>query len=173
MAVYEHRSRVAAPLADVWEFHTHVDGLAAVTPSWMNLRVESSRGPDGEPDPTVLAEGSEVTLSLRPFGVGPRQRWTSRIVSFERRPEAAWFRDEMVEGPFARWVHTHRFHRQGGETVMTDRVEYRLPRVPPGLSTLGWPFFEAMFAYRHRRARELLESGGSVEAAASPGSGWP
>lgn len=109
MAVYERRSRISAPLEDVWEFHARIEGLLAVTPSWMNIRVESSRGPDGEPDPERLAEGTEVTLSVRPFGVGPRQRWTSRIVDLERRDDAAWFRDEMIDGPFPRWAHTHRF----------------------------------------------------------------
>ena len=159
MAVYERRSRVAAPLAEVWAFYSRVDGLAAVTPTWMNLRVESSRGPGGEPDPEDLEAGTEVTMSVRPFGVGPRMRWTSRIVELERRDGAAWFRDEMLDGPFPRWVHTHRFHAQGEETVTTDRVEYRLPLVSGSLSTLGWPFFEPLFAYRHHRARELLESG--------------
>ena len=158
MAVYERRSRVDASLDDVWAFHGRVDGLLAVTPSWMNLRVEASRGPDGEPDPDVLEAGSEITLSLRPFGVGPRRRWTSRIVERVRRGDAAWFRDEMIDGPFPRWVHTHRFHAQGEGTVVTDRVEYRLPLVPGAVSTLGWAFFEPLFAYRHRRAREILEA---------------
>ena len=159
MAVYERRSRIRAPLSDVWEFHSGIEGLTAVTPAWMGLRVESFHGPDGEPDPAVLEAGSEVSLSLRPFGVGPRQRWTSRIVERERTERAAWFVDEMVEGPFPRWRHTHRFHAQGDETVSTDRVEYRLPVVPGPLSSVAWPGFEAIFAYRHRRTRRLLADG--------------
>ena len=35
--------------------------------------------PDGEPDPEVLEAGSRIKLSMRPFGVGPRQEWTSVI----------------------------------------------------------------------------------------------
>ena len=160
MAVYERRSRISAPLEEVWQFHDRIEGLTAVTPSWMHLRVESSRGPDGEPSPEVLEEGAEVTLSIRPLGVGPRQRWTSRIVERERRDDLAWFRDEMLEGPFPRWVHTHRFERQDDTTVMTDRIEYRLPLVPGPLSPVGWPVFEAMFADRHRRTRSILEGPG-------------
>lgn len=165
MAVYERHAHVAAPLSDVWRFFSRVDGLLAVTPSWTNLRVEASRGPDGEPDPAVLVEGASVTLSVRPFGVGPRRRWTSRIVERVRRDDAAWFRDEMVDGPFPRWVHTHRFHDSGHGTVLTDRVEYRLPLVPGPASALGRPLFEPLFAYRHRRARAILESGGGREPA--------
>jgi len=159
MAVYERRSRIPAPLSDVWEFHSKIEGLTAVTPSWMRLRVESVRGPDGEPDPAVLEAGSAVSLSMRPFGVGPRQRWTSRIVERERTDRAAWFVDEMVEGPFPRWRHTHRFHVAGDGTVVTDRIEYRLPVVPGPLSAIAWPGFEAMFAYRQRRTGELLGDG--------------
>lgn len=161
MAVYERRSRVAAPLTTVWRFHVRAEALSAVTPSWMRLRVESARGPDGEPDPDVLEAGTEVSVSVRPFGVGPRRGWTSRIVEFERHDDAAWFRDEMIDGPFPRWVHAHRFHAAGEHTVLTDRVEYRLPVLPGPLSALGWPGFEAMFAYRHYRTRRLLAGNGA------------
>lgn len=126
----------------------------------MGLRVESARGPDGEVDPAVLDVGTVVRLSIRPFGVGPRQRWTSRVIECECRERTARVRDEMVEGPFPRWDHTHRFHAADGGTVVTDRVEYRLPAVPGPLSALGWPGLEAIFAYRHRRTRRLLAGGG-------------
>lgn len=158
MTRYRRRVRVQAPLDDVWAFHSTVDGLTALTPDWMGLRVESLEGPDGESDPDVLDAGSVVRLSMRPFGVGPRQRWTSRILERERQDGVAWFRDEMVKGPFPRWVHTHRFTAQGDATVVTDLVDYDLPVVPPVLSPLGLPFFEPLFAYRHRRTRELLEA---------------
>jgi len=159
MALYRRETRVRAPLSDVWDFHSRIEGLRALTPAWMQFRVESVRGPDGEADPAVLDVGSEVRLSVRPFCVGPRRRWTSRIVERERRDDVAWFRDEMVEGPFPRWVHTHRFRADGEGTVVSDRVEYALPLVPRPLSALGTPFFEALFAYRHRRTKALLESG--------------
>lgn len=158
MAVYERSTSIRAPLETVWQFHSTVDGLVAITPDWLGLTVESVVGPDGEPDPEVLEAGSEVTLAVRPFGVGPRDAWTSRITHRERHGEAAELRDEMVDGPFPRWHHTHRFAAEPGGTWLVDRVEYELPLGPArGLSGLGWPGFEAMFAYRHRRARQFLE----------------
>lgn len=158
MARYRRQSRIPAPLDDVWEFHSRIEGLTAVTAPWMRLRVESIRGPEGEPGSDVLSVGTEIRLSMRPFGLGPRQSWTSRIVERERREGAAWFRDEMIEGPFPRWVHTHRFVATDSETIVTDVVEYDLPHVPGPLSTLGWPGFELLFADRHRRTRRSLKA---------------
>lgn len=159
MPVFERETRVAAPLDEVWSFYSRVSGLEALTPGWLGLRVEAVTGPDGEPDPDVLEEGSRVRLSVRPFGAGPRQSWTSVIVEREQRDGAAVFSDEMVEGPFDQWVHTHRFFADGPATVVRDRVEYRLPG--GSLGDLAGPLaragLEPMFRYRHRKTKELLE----------------
>lgn len=153
MAVYERTTRIRAPLETVWQFHSAPDGLAAVSASWLRLRVERVTGPDGRPA-EGFAAGTEVTLSVRPFGLGRRQSWTSRIVARERRAERAEFRDEMLDGPFRRWVHTHRFEAVPRGTRMTDRVAYELPL---GLSGVARPGFALVFADRHRRTRALLE----------------
>jgi len=158
MAVYERTSVVQAPLEEVWAFHSTVDGLVALTPDWFNMEIESVVGPSGEADPDELVEGSEVTLSTRPLDVGPRQAWTSRITHRDHQDGQAVFRDEMVDGPFERWRHTHRFTATADGTRLTDRVRYQFPLgVAAGLSRLAWPGFAAMFSYRHRRTRKLLE----------------
>ncbi|PSP82264.1 cyclase [Halobacteriales archaeon QS_1_68_17] len=159
MPVYEREVRVAAPVEEVWEFHSRASGLEALTPGWMNLRIEDVVGPDGEPEPDVLETGSRIDSSVRPFGVGPRQRWTSEIVARERDAGAAMFRDVMTDGPFREWTHTHSFFADEGTTLVRDRVEYALPL--DGLGDLLGPLavvgFEPMFRYRHRKTRELLE----------------
>ncbi|SNZ13429.1 Ligand-binding SRPBCC domain-containing protein [Natronoarchaeum philippinense] len=160
MAVFQRETVVHAPLSDVWEFHSTVDGLVALTPDWMGLRVESVVGPDGDSDPDELDTGAEISMSMQPFGVGPRQRWTSRIVERETGDGVARFRDEMDGGPFAHWDHTHSFFaRDEDRTVVRDRVEYELPLGAVGRA--AGPFavvgFEPMFRYRHRRTKELLE----------------
>lgn len=158
MPTYQRSTRVAAPLSAVWEFHSRVSGLEALTPDWMRLRVEEVRGPEDEPDPAVLRPGTTVRLSLRPFGVGPPVEWTTRIVRREEREGEALFQDVMEEGPFERWRHTHRFFADGGDTVVHDRVEYELPCGDLG-RLFGPPSlfgFEPMFRHRHRKTRELL-----------------
>lgn len=161
MATYRRETRVAAPLEDVWDFHSDVSGLEALTPAFMNLRVEGVTGPGGDPDPEVLEAGSRIDMSMRPFGVGPRQTWTSVITEREAGDGSAMFRDRMEGGPFPEWVHTHRFFADGDETLVVDSVDYRLPGGPVGelVGPLGWVGFEPMFRYRHRRTRELLEGG--------------
>jgi ligand-binding SRPBCC domain-containing protein len=156
MAVYERSTVVSAPLEDVWDFHSTVDGLLALTPDWMNMRVEGVRGPGGEPDPEVLGAGAEIDMAVRPLGVAPRQSWTSRIVERAHEGGSAYFRDEMRDGPFGRWLHTHRFESVNGGTRITDHVEYELERPLGVLSAFAWPGFEAMFVYRHRQTRAKL-----------------
>jgi len=159
MAVYRREARIDADFERVWSFHSTVGGLQELTPGWMHLDVDRVVGPDGEPDPAVLEQGSQLRLSVRPFGVGPRQRWTSRIVERVRREGRAWFRDDMVDGPFDRWVHTHTFFGDRDGTLLVDTVEYELPI--GGLNAVAWPFatvgFEGMFRRRHARTKELLE----------------
>jgi ligand-binding SRPBCC domain-containing protein len=157
MASYQRRTRVAAPLDEVWALYSRIEGLEALTPDWMNLRVEAVRGPDGEADPEVLDPGTQIRLSTRPFGVGPRQAWTSRILSREENEGSAVFVDDMVDGPFRRWVHTHRFFADGDETVVEDDVEYAFPVADGLLGPVSVVGFEPMFRYRHRKTRELLE----------------
>jgi ligand-binding SRPBCC domain-containing protein len=161
MPVFEREVRVSAPLEDVWEFHATADGLVALTPDWMHLRIEETRGPDGEPEPEELEPGAIVVSSIRPFGVAPEQRWVSEIVAREVGESEAMFRDVMVEGPFPEWEHTHRFHAAGDlATIVHDRVEYELPGGAFGrfAGPLGFVGMEPMFRFRHRRTKELLEA---------------
>lgn len=159
MATFQRRTRVAAPLEEVWRFHSTAEGLEALTPEFLHLEVDRITGPDGQRDPEVLAAGSTVEAAIQPFGVGPRREWTSRIIERTESDGAAMFRDEMESGPFPHWEHTHRFFADGAETVVEDRIEYELPGGPLGTaaSPLGVVGLEPMFRHRHRRTRELLE----------------
>ncbi|WP_123538837.1 SRPBCC family protein [Halosimplex salinum] len=157
MPVYERETVVDAPFEAVWDFHSRPSGLEALTPDWMHLRVESAVGPDGDPDPDVLDTGSKIESTIAPFGVAPRQRWVSYIAAREESDGEGVFRDEMMRGPFPKWVHTHTFEAVDGGTRIHDHVEYELPVVRGLLGPLGWVGFEPMFRHRHRKTKELLE----------------
>ncbi|MFW6320211.1 MAG: SRPBCC family protein [Halohasta sp.] len=167
MATYRRRTRVRAPLEEVWAFHSDTDGLEALTPGWMGLKVESVRGPDGEPDPAELVEGTEIAMSSTPFGFLPESRWLSRIVDRREGEGYRMFRDDMLGGPFALWIHTHEFYGDGNETVLIDTVEYELPVGGPlsdRLDSAAVVGFEPMFRYRHRKTKAILE-GADTDAA--------
>jgi ligand-binding SRPBCC domain-containing protein len=160
MPVFEYESHVNAPLEDVWDFYSRVEGLTELTPGWMRLRVDATTGPDGEPNPGILEEGSSVDVSLKPLGVFPRVSWTSMITERDAEGHEAYFVDEMSDGPFKRWRHTHSFKKDSeGGTLMRDSVEYSLPVWMLGRA--GSPFFRVnahmMFRHRHNTTRELLE----------------
>jgi ligand-binding SRPBCC domain-containing protein len=159
MPVYERECRVGASLDRVVEFHSRVDGLVALTPGFVHLEIERVTGPDGESNPAVLEAGSTIEMRVEPFGVLPRQSWRSVIRERVTEPGSAYFVDEMVDGPFREWRHTHSFFADGDATIVRDRIEYRLPFGGLGgvIAPLAKVGFEPMFRYRHRRTRELLE----------------
>ncbi|PSQ15905.1 cyclase [Halobacteriales archaeon QS_8_69_26] len=162
-STFRRATRVKAPFPEVWEFYSGIEGLELLTPLWVNLRVASARGPDGEPDPEVLEPGSRVRISASPFGVVPRVRWTSRITERVEEEQRAYFRDVMEDGPFDYWEHTHSFFvdDEGDDpaTVVLDRIEYRLPGgwLGESVSPMAVVGMEPMFRYRHHMTRTLLE----------------
>lgn len=157
MATFERETTVDAPLSRVWAFHSTVDGLDALTPDWLDLAVEEIRWPGERPTDGVLVAGTLLRLSVRPLGVGPRRRWVSEIIRRETGDGWAAFRDEMRQGPFREWRHTHRFASTvDGGTRIRDSVEYETT-LGPAADAAAWPAMALAFADRHRRTRRLLE----------------
>lgn len=167
MPDFRRSTTIDAPLDRVWSFHTRIDGLTALTPAFVRLEVEDVSHPDGPGDPEDLVAGTVITLSARPFDVGPRQCAAVEILDRDRGPGRAHFTDALREGPLSRWQHTHRFYGDDEETTLLDRVEYELPDAPLPAGgqravrpVLDPPFragLRMVFAQRHRQTRRLLE----------------
>lgn len=156
---YQRSVHIDAPLEEVWEFHSRVDGLVALTPEWVGLRVDSVTGPEGEDNPEILTAGSTLELSVRPFGVGPRQSVTSEITERQHADGEAFFTDVLRGGPLPQWEHTHHLRQDDAGTLLTDRVRYRLPLGDLGdlLSPVAAVGLDPLFRYRHRVTRRQLE----------------
>jgi len=146
MAVFRRTVAIAASPEDVFAWHSRPGALERLLPPWSGIRVE--RRPPG-----AFADGSRVVLSIP---VGPlRMPW---VAIHSGTVPGRQFRDEQHEGPFSRWVHTHRMHPatvQGAPGCeLEDEVEVLLPR---GLSLLGLGerrvqrLLARTFAFRHER----------------------
>jgi uncharacterized protein len=125
--------------AEVYAFHERPDALARLIPPWERVRILVP--------PCSLAKGTRVVLRqwIGPFPI------TVESVHVACQPGVS-FVDEMVRGPFASWVHEHRFeHVSATASWLVDDVEYELPLEPLAVvaRSLVESRVERMFAHRH------------------------
>ena len=142
MPVFEWRSTVPFPAADVYAWHARPGAFERLSPPWQEARVVERSG-GVEDHGTLVFE----------FGAGPLHgRWVAAHGDAEpgRR-----FTDRQLHGPFRAWEHTHTFVPDGPDrTVIQDHVEYELPLGGAGDVMAGPPvrhFLERVFRFRHER----------------------
>lgn len=64
-------------------------------------------------------------------------------------------------GPFAAWLHAHRFEEENGGTRLTDSIEMALPGGLLMELLAGWAIkrkLRKMFQYRHEVTRRMCEA---------------
>jgi ligand-binding SRPBCC domain-containing protein len=151
MNVFESSFVVNAPLEKVWAFHDDPAALTKVMTGPVRMEMLHIDRP--------VVAGSTIRIRMH---VGPiALPWTIRV----REKEAPkFFTDAQVgnEGPFKRWVHTHRFESVSATaTRVSDRIEYEAPlgllgRI--GAALFGTLAMTLMFAGRRDATKSLLES---------------
>ena len=144
--VFRARQFVARPLEEVFEFFSKAENLETITPP--NLRFEILT-----PTPIEMRAGALIDYRLRLGGLP--FRWRTRIAAWE---PGVRFVDEQLKGPYAQWIHEHRFAADGAGTRMEDEVRYRLPLSP--LSEIVHPLVRrqigGIFAHRKTVVERLL-----------------
>ena len=114
------RTRIDAPLAEVFEFFAAAENLAVITPPAMGFAIVT-------PTPIAMADGAVIDYRLRALGLPIR--WRTII---EQWRAGDGFVDAQHRGPYRAWWHEHRFVADGDATVMTDTVWYAAPAGPLG-----------------------------------------
>jgi ligand-binding SRPBCC domain-containing protein len=154
-SVVELGCTVEAGIAEVFAFHLDTRNAARIAPP--SQRIVSVEGT------FPLALGSEVRLRTRQWPLPFAQTWRVRIARLE---EPTLIEDEMLEGPFALWLHEHRFAElPGGRTRLTDHLTYALPGGPLGRiadRVAVRRLLLGTFRARHARTQALLSAGTRV-----------
>lgn len=145
-SIFHASTPVAASAEALFEFHCNPHNLTKVMPPTMTLVSLQTDGP--------AQEGRMIELHCRDWWIIPLHwscRW--RTVSAPHR-----LVDEIVQGPFALFVHEHRFESQGpNQCIMHDTITYQWGRSWWGklVSETGVRLYlTLLFKYRHHRTRQ-------------------
>jgi hypothetical protein len=141
METFVRRTRIAAPAEEVFRWHAGPGAFERLNPPWEPVEIVARHG--------GVENGAVVVLRM---GLGPlSQSWVAEHRDYQ---EGRQFRDVQVSGPFAHWVHTHRFEPDGPSACyLEDHIEYALPLGAVGRlggGALVRQKLERMFTYRHR-----------------------
>jgi uncharacterized protein (TIGR01777 family) len=139
MHEFRKRLRVPVPVETLFAWHERPGAFIRLSPPWDKPEVVSHTG--------GIRDGAKVELKVH---AGPIV--TTWKLEHRNYIENRQFRDVMVEGPFAEWVHTHGFEADGTQaSVLDDHIVYRLPLGALGEVGQGYASstIERVFAYRH------------------------
>ena len=145
------RQTLAIPRERVFPFFADAGNLARITPAEMGFEITSAQ-------PIVMRVGALIDYRIRVWGAP--LRWRTIITRWDPPNE---FVDEQLRGPYAEWIHRHRFSdTDGGGTLMEDEVRFRLPFGVLGAIAaplVRWQL-RRIFEHRHRAVEAALFSSG-------------
>ncbi len=146
MPVFETSQTFGGGLKDVFDFLTRPASVLLASSPELHLRLEEA--------PERLCLGARVVVHGRRWGIPHRA--VNEVTAFE---PGSLFIEEQREGPFRRWVHTHRFEAVDGGVLVSDHIDFDPPGGILGLTLTADRVLrdlEWVFAYRKTRLAELL-----------------
>jgi ligand-binding SRPBCC domain-containing protein len=111
----ERKQLVSMPLETVFDFFSHPENLAKLTPDELAFKILT-------PLPIEMKEGALIDYTINITGFS--MRWTTMITHYDPPHE---FIDQQLKGPYSFWHHTHTFEETSAGTLIKDKVIYALP----------------------------------------------
>lgn len=147
--MFQYRSEIPVAVEELFAWHQRPGALARLIPPWESVELESGS--------ESLKPGNRVTLKMSVGGIP--LRWVAEHTELEPN---VYFQDKQLSGPFASWLHTHRFGAiDSNHSYLQDEIEYTLPGGAVG-DLLGAASIrqklQRMFQYRHQTTIQDLTS---------------
>lgn len=148
-STFRASTRLAASAETMFAFHSDPRNIVHVMPPTLKLVSLQTDGP--------AQEGRLIEFHCRDWGIIP-MRWKCRWHTVQ--PPSVLV-DEMLEGPFAQFVHEHRFEPLAEDgCVMHDTITYAFGRSWWGKAiseTAVRLYLKLLFTYRHHRTRQWAQ----------------
>jgi ligand-binding SRPBCC domain-containing protein len=155
ITVFEQSVLIKAPVEAVFAFCSSRLGFEQHFPH----KVAWQDGPD------EWCEHSVLTFRFRYF-----RCWFNYRARVTRWEPNRLFVDEMIAGPYKRFVHTHSFEAAPDGTLYTDRVEFSTGFGGWVDRAVALKQIRSTFRKRHARMKQVLESGArGIAGAHRPG----
>ena len=144
MPIFENSFVVDQQIDSVWEFYTNVKHLEIITPKQIKLKILKYTSSE-------IILGQECWIEGK---IGRKIKWHSRITDFKKYE----YTDEMIDGPFKKWIHKHRFSDLGNmRTKVIDKIEYDLPFGLLGKMLNRYSNMQLKKIFNHRKKITCLE----------------
>jgi uncharacterized protein (TIGR01777 family) len=116
MPIFSRSLRVPVPAAELFAWHERPGAFERLNPPWQPVHVRHRSG--------GIRDGARVVLRVPvagPIGITWELTHRDYIAGVQ-------FRDEQVQGPFARWSHLHAIAPDGDHaSVLTDTIDFAAP----------------------------------------------
>jgi ligand-binding SRPBCC domain-containing protein len=145
LRIFRQSLVVQSSIERVWHFYTSVKHLEVITPKQIDLQIIKTTS-------ETIVQGQEIWVSGKIFEaikIRRKMTWHSKITFFKKYE----YTDEMLEGPFKKWRHTHKFHNimDGKQTEIIDEIEFELPYGILGKLFEGYAYKQLQNIFEHRK----------------------
>lgn len=115
MTLIHLRTEIKAPIQIVFDLNRNIDIHQQSTSKSKETAIAGKTS-------GLINKGETVTWRGKHFGIYLTHKSLIPEMEFPH-----YFVDEMMEGRFKKFKHTHTFSEKNGKTVMIDKIEYKTP----------------------------------------------